>query len=263
MWSWYDSDVRNPATQKTMLDFAVANKVNVIYLHSETLLTQKTTLLAGFIHRASKRGIAVELLFGAAEWALTANHQRAIDLVIKASIFVNGLTSARPVALHFDVEPHTLANWPAAHGSLGNQLVDLYAKLYKAKAPGLKLGADMALGYEYIYLSRGGITKTMSEWLIDATDSTTVMSYRNFALGQDSITDHATHPVRYAASKGKIAVVAVEATCSPSEPAKVSFCRAGKQALEAELGNVLSFYGGSTGFGGFAIHDYRNFVLLK
>lgn len=263
MWSWYDSDVRNQSAQKTLLDFAAANKVNVIYLHSESLLSQKPALLGDFINRASKRGIAVELLFGASEWAQSANHQKAIDLIVKASVFVNGLTGARPSAVHFDIEPHTLPAWATDQVSLGNQLVDLYTKLYKSKTTAVKLSADIALGYEYIYLTRGGITKTMSEWLIDATDSTTVMSYRNLALGEDSITDHATHPVTYAGAKGKVSVVAVETTCSATEPAKVTFCGVGKQAMETQLGSVASFYASNPGYGGAAIHDYRNLVLLK
>jgi hypothetical protein len=42
--------------------------------------------------RASKRGVAVQLLFGASEWAQSANQQKVIDLIVKASLFVNGLT---------------------------------------------------------------------------------------------------------------------------------------------------------------------------
>lgn len=260
MWTWYDTDVATATKQKNMLDFAVARKVNIIYLQSETLLN-KPALLASFLDRAAARGVKVELLFGAAEWVLPANNAYVVNLVKRVNAFVATLKGARPVGMHFDIEPHGLAAWTTDPVTLGNQLVDLYGKLMAAKAPGLTINADIAMGYEYVSLTRGGVTKTMSQWMVDATDSTTLMDYRDYGLGEDSIGTHGMHPVSYALSRGKHVTLGVETTCN-QELEKITFCEEGRTRMENELSMVRSYFQGNAGFGGFAVHDYVNYRKL-
>lgn len=261
MWTWYDSDIATVAKQKGMLDFATARKVNVIFIHSEALLS-KPALLAGFLNRAAARGVKVELLFGAPEWTLTANHAVPLKLLQRANAFVAGLTGARPVGIHFDIEPHSMPEWKYNQVSLGNQLVDLYAKLHAAKGPGLYLNADIAMGYEYVSLTRGGVTRTLSHWMVDTTDTTTLMAYRDYALGADSITSHAEHPISYAVMKGKRSMVGIETTCN-LQPTKITFCEEGNARMEAGIATVKSYFGAHAGFGGMAIHDYGNYRKLR
>ncbi|ALK97104.1 hypothetical protein AB595_14170 [Massilia sp. WF1] len=260
MWSWYDTDVATVTKQNTMLDFAVARKVNRIYLQSETLLG-KPALLAAFLDRAAARGIKVELLFGAANWVLPVNHAYVVNLVKRTNTFVASLKGARPVGMHFDIEPHGLPAWNTDPVTLGNQLVDLYGKLMAAKAPGLTVNADIAMGYEYVSLTRSGVTKTMSQWMVDATDSTTLMDYRDYGLGVDSIESHGMHPISYALSRGKHSTLGVETTCN-QELEKITFCEEGRARMETELSMVRSYFQGNAGFGGFAIHDYANYRKL-
>jgi hypothetical protein len=262
MWSWYDADIGTSGRQRAMLDFAAAHRVGVIYLHSEALLNRQPALLAGFLNRAAAYGVTVELLFGASEWMLSANHQYVLDLVAKANAFVAGLKGARPAGLHFDIEPHALPNWQTDQVAMGQQLIDLYQKLARAKAAGLYVHADIALGYAYLTLTRGGVSKTLSQWLVDSTDRTTVMSYRDVALGADGIVAHAAHPIAYAGTLGKLAVAGVETACHAELP-KVTFCEEGRVALEGQLGGVGAYFNGAAGFGGVAIHDYRNFKALR
>lgn len=261
MWTWYDADIGTNAKQKKMLDFAVAHKVNTIFIHSPTLL-DKPSLLAGFLNKAAARGVKVELLFGASEWALAANHQKPLDLLKRANAFVAGLTGARPAGIHFDIEPHTLPEWQTDPVSLGHQLVDLYQKFAVAKGAGLYINADIAMGYEYLSLTRGGVTKTLSQWMVDATDRTTLMDYRDYAAGEDSIESHALHPIAYATAQGKRTIVGVETTCNQT-PTKVTFCEEGATKMEGQLANVNSYFSTNTGYGGVAIHDYPNYQKLS
>lgn len=260
MWTWYDSDIATTAKQNKMLDFAQARKVNNIFIHSQTLLA-KPALLAGFLNRAAARGIKVELLFGAPEWALAANHAAPLDLLKRANAFVAGLTGARPAGIHFDIEPHALPEWDTNPVSLGNQLVDLYQKLAAAKGAGLYVNADIAMGYEYVSLTRGGVTKTLSEWMVDQTDRTTLMDYRDYSSGEDSIESHAVHPISYALAHGKRTIVGVETTCNV-QPTKVTFCEEGRSRMETQLTNVNTYFASNAGYGGVAIHDYPNFQKL-
>jgi hypothetical protein len=262
MWLWNDSDIGTTAKQNQVLNFAVQKKVTTIYLHSEGLLKNTPQLLAKFIAAAASRNVGVELLFGAPEWAFTQNHQIALSLMAKANAFVNSLPGAKPRGVHFDVEPHALPGWQANQTSYGNQLLDLYAKLQKAKLPGLYLNADIAMGYSVVNITRNGKTKPLSYWLVDAVDRTTVMTYRDYAQGPDSIIYHGNGPVNYAASVGKRSHIGVETTCN-LEPEKITFCEEGNANMEAALGSVVANYRANTGFGGVAIHDYRAYLILK
>lgn len=260
MWTWYDSDVSTATRQNTLINFAVARGVNLIFLHSETMLS-KPALLAGFLNRAAAKGVKVELLFGASTWALSANHGIPVQLLQRVNTFVAGLSGARPVGVHFDIEPHALPGWDADPVALGNQLLDLYAKLMAAKAPGLYINADIAMGYEYVSLTRNGESKTLSHWMVDATDRTTLMDYRDYSSGEDSIVSHALHPVSYATTRGKRTLVGVETTCNV-QPTKVTFCEEGNRRMEVELGAVNTYFRPSAGYGGLAIHDYANYRKL-
>ncbi len=262
MWSWNDSDINTRARQNRLLDFSVNKKVTTIYLHSEGLLKNNPQLLASFIDLAATRNIGVELLFGAPEWTFTKNHQIALALVSKANAFVNSLRGARPVGLHFDVEPHALPGWEGNQSSYGAQLLDLYAKLKQAKRPDLYLNADIAMGYSLVTLTRNGVSKPLTHWLVDSVDRTTLMAYRDYAQGPDSIIAHGNNPVNYAATIGKRAHIAVETTCN-LQPEKMSFCEEGEAEMQAGLDSVVANYRINAGFGGVAIHDYRAYFLLR
>ena len=236
--------------------------MTVLYIHSENLLRNSPKLLADFINLAATKNIAVELLFGAPEWTFTGNHQYVVDLVTRANAFVASLTGAKPIGLQFDVEPHALSTWSTNEVTYGNQLIDLYTKLRQVKRPDMYINADIALGYRFVNITRNGVTKTLTQWLVDVTDRTTVMSYRDFAIGTDSITDHASHPVNYAATVGKLAYVGVETACA-QDPEKVTFCEEGRSALDYSLNNVVSHFSGNRGFGGTAVHHYTSYVVLR
>lgn len=262
MWLWNDIDIGTIAKQTTVLDFAAGKKVTTIYLHSEGLLKNTPKLLENFINLAASRNIGVELLFGASEWTFTNNHPIALALVAKANAFVTSLQGAKPRGLHFDVEPHALPGWAANQTSYGNQLLALYGKIQKAKLPGLYLNADIAMGYSVVNITRNGVTKPLSHWLVDAVDRTTVMTYRDYAQGPDSIISHGNDPVNYAATIGKRSYIGVETTCN-LQPEKITFCEEGNAAMEAALASVVANYRANSGFGGIAVHDYRAYLILK
>jgi hypothetical protein len=262
MWLWNDSDIATTAKQNKVLDFAANRKVTTIYLHSEGLLKNSPKVLANFISLAATRNVGIELLFGASEWTFSANHSIALALVAKANAFVTSLQGAKPRGLHFDVEPHALPGWAANQASYGIQLLDLYAKIQKAKLPGLYLNADIAMGYSEVKITRNRVTKPLSHWLVDAVDRTTVMTYRDYAQGPDSIISHGNDPVNYAATIGKRSHIGVETTCN-LQPEKITFCEEGNANMEAALASVAANYRVNSGFGGIAVHDYRAYLILK
>lgn len=262
MWVWDDEDIATTQLQDAMLNVAVSHKMNVISVHAPGLLMERPAVLATFINRAAARQIKVELLFGQPTWMFAANHQQALNHLARANNFVRTLTGAKPVGVHFDVEPHVLPDWDANRASYGNQLIDLYVKMQAARLPELHLNVDMALGYRDVAITRNGVTKSLSHWLVDTVDRTTIMSYRDFAFGPDSIIYHASHPVDYAATKGKRVMVSVETICG-LEPEKITFCEEGLAEMNAAIDSVYANYRSNTGFGGMSIHDYRNLKRLQ
>ncbi|HEY4540770.1 MAG TPA: hypothetical protein VIG66_00170 [Noviherbaspirillum sp.] len=261
MWSWRDSDIKTASARQKLIDFAVDRKITSVYVSAQWLMRDTPQELAAFIDLAASKDISVELLLASHDWALTENHQLALDQVKKANAFVKGLTGAKPVALHFDVEPHSLPGWANNQVSYGNQLIDLYTKLRQARDPSLRLNADIAMSYRTIKITRSGVTKTLAQWMVDKSDSTTLMAYRDYATGPDSITYHADHPINYAAKKGKVSYVGVETTCG-LEPVKITFCEEKQAGMNAALSTVVSTYEGNAGFGGLAIHDYAGYSIL-
>lgn len=261
MWSWRDRDINTETGQQKLLNFAVNNKITSIYISAEWLMRDSPAQLAAFINSAASKNIAVELLFASHDWALTGKHQIAVDHVHKANQYIRSLTGARPVALHFDVEPHSLPGWATNKVSYGNQLIDLYTKLANVKDPSIPINADIAMGYRTVSITRKGITKSLTKWVIDATDSTTLMAYRDYASGADSIIFHGNHPINYAVKKGKVTYLGVETNCG-LEPEKITFCEEKRTGLNTQLGIVVSQYTNNPGFGGVAIHDYAGFSIL-
>lgn len=262
MWSWRDSDIATSTAQQKLINFAIANGVTSVYVSAEWLMRDRPAQLAAFINLAASKNISVELLLANHEWALTANHQKAIDQVNKANAFVRSLTGSKPVALHFDIEPHSLPGWEVNKVSYGNQVLDLYTKIKNVKDPSLPMNMDMAMSYRTINITRAGVTKTLQQWVIDVADRTTLMAYRDYALNADSITYHANTPVSYAARRGKVTYVGVETTCN-LDPEKITFCEEGRAGLNTELAKVYSLYAGKPGFGGTVIHDYAGYSILR
>ncbi len=261
MWSWRDSDITNIAAQRKLIDFAIDNKITALFVSAQWLIRDYPTQFAQFIDLAASKGIGIELLLGDHQWALAANHQLAVDQVYKANEFVRNLRVSKPTALHFDVEPHSLPDWGKNQVNYGNQLIDLYVKLARVKEPGLAINADIAMGYRFINIARGGVTKTLSQWLIDKTDRTTVMAYRDYAEGADSIIEHVGAPIAYALRHGKVSYVGIETTCG-LVPEKITFCEENRAGLNEEIKKVTARFSGNEGFGGMAIHDFAGYSVL-
>ena len=261
MWSWNESDFATIGARQALVDFAVSRNVTTIIQNAQGAVVSNQAALTALIDLSAASGIAVELLFGDPNWTYTANHQQALDLVTASNTYIAGLTN-KPTGYHFDVEPHTLgAPWFADPVGLGGQLIDLYVALKAARSPLVNLGADIALGYKDVNITRSTVTKTLSQWLVDSTDAVTIMSYRDFALGDDSITFHADHPITYATSVGKKAYVGVETQDVGGDPQKLTFFQEGPAVLATELAAVRTYYTSTSGFGGIAIHDYAHYKI--
>jgi len=262
VWVWQQGQAKDPAKAAALLEFAAKHEVTHLYLESQSLLLLDPERLAAFIDEAEAACVAVELLFGAAAWAQTEHHGEALALVDAARTFVDGLAGARPVGLHFDVEPHGLPDWGANQGTYANQYLDLLeamaAKLLGSELP---LTVDVAFWYDGVMVDRGGETRPLSELVQDRVDRVVVMDYRDHAEPPDGIIDNAAAELAYAEQIGRRVRVAVETTCG-LEPEKVTFCEEGAIAMTLALELTAQVYARSPAWDGVAVHDHAAWSVL-
>ncbi|MCC6644123.1 MAG: hypothetical protein IT374_00945 [Polyangiaceae bacterium] len=265
-WLWGSAVVKSPAGRAAFFAFAGSHDVTGVYAEAQSLIPEAPGELGSFVAEAGARGIEVELLFGYEIWARASEHAKAVAIAQSAVAFSAGLSGARPVGLHFDVEPHQLAEWKAGGASeaqIASEFVDLLEKLRQVTAgTGLRLSVDIPFWYDGRPLTRGGTTRPLSEWVADSVDRIVLMDYRDAAAGSDGIVAHAADEIAYASSIGKQVVIGVETQCG-LDPPKITFCEEGAAALDAALAETVAAQVGKGGFAGVAVHDYEAYSALK
>lgn len=262
VWVWQPGQVTEPSQAAALLAFAAAQGVTHLYVESELLLAEAPERLAMFVEEADAMCVAVELLFGAAEWALAENHAVPLALVEDGLDFVDGLAGARPVGLHFDVEPHGLADWDTNQAQYAGEYLDLLEQMVTSlQGSELALTVDVAFWYDGVAIERDGVQRPLSELVQDRVDRIVVMDYRDHAEPPDGILDNAAAEVAYAGTVGGRVRVAVEATCG-LVPEKVTFCEEGAIAMSLALELTKLSYAGSPGWDGVAVHDFAAWSVL-
>ena len=267
LWVWHQDAVTSEAARAAFFSFAQSRNIARIYLNAEELLQgEPAGLLREFIATAAEKGMAVELLAGAPEWALTPYHDDALDFVGDAISFTVGITdTAKPVGVHLDAEPHALSEWKIDPQAVTPQYLDLLKKVRDVVqavrdlgGPCLQFAVDIPFWYDDISATFDGVTKPLNQHVQDLADSVTLMAYRDCAVGPDCIIEHVANELAYAESVSKTIVIGVETNCG-QDPEKITFCEEGEEVMEQELGLTEAFYRSSPAFDGFAIHYYRSY----
>ncbi len=265
-WLWGSSVVKSPSDTAGFFSFAASHAITGVYAESQSLLSSAPASLASFIATAKTHGIEVELLFGYELWARASEHAKAVALAESAAAFSAGLSGPKPIGVHFDVEPHQLPEWKAGGASeaqIAAEFVELLEKLHAVtQGAGLRLSVDIPFWYDGRPLTRGGVTRPLSEWVADSVDRVVLMDYRDTADGPDGIVAQAANEIAYGATIGKPVVLGVETLCN-LDPPKVTFCEEGAAVLEAELAKTIAVLSESAGFAGLAVHDYKAYAALK
>lgn len=262
LWVWQPAQAQDPGLAAQLLELATQREVTHLYLESELLLAEDPARLVAFIAEADAACVKVELLFGAADWAQTENHGVPLALVEDALDLVDGITGARPVGLHFDIEPHGLPDWDTHQAEYAGEYLDLLEAMAANLAGSeLSLTVDVAFWYDGVAIERDGVQRPLSELVQDRVDRIVVMDYRDHAEPPDGILDNAAAEVAYAGTAGGRVRVAVEATCGLA-PEKVTFCEEGAIAMSLALELTKMSYAGSPGWDGVAVHDFAAWSVL-
>lgn len=263
MWVWAPEVLTNGIQRDSLFAFGARKGVGTFYTDAGGVLGGKDAQLAAFLDSAAARGFAVELLFGAPEWALTANHGQAVKLATQIKALAASQDQrlrAVPTSIQYDVEPYNMDEYAVDPNGVGSQWVDMYVKTAaELKGTGIGLTACVPRWLETRTVTRAGKARGLDRWLADIADRMTLMDYVDKAAG---IKDGAAGELAYADSIGKEVVVGVE-TMPNLDPPSTSFAEEGEAALEAALGAVDPDFRKHPAYFGPAIHQWETYRALK
>jgi hypothetical protein len=266
MWLWQKDAALDAGARDQVACLVAARHVDTIFISASALLANNPTELGQLISYFSAQGIGIELLFGDPSWVLPANQASALLQAQRAVSFTSTTSGAKPVGVHFDIEPYSLPQWTSDQNLTANQTLDLYEQLAATVAgSGLRLTADIPFWFDTITVTRDGGTRPMSELMIDRVDRVTILDYRDFAgscsiQADDGIIYNASSELAYAMTAHKEVVIGLETT--PVTPNKVTFWEEGNDALEAAMQQTRCAFDPNPAWLGFAVHQWAYWRLL-
>ncbi len=256
----YTDIVTSPSARQAFYTFALPRNVRRVYLQAAGILGSSNPALADFVQDAGSRGIAVALLFGQADWTLTANQAQALQYATQSQAFVAQLQasgSPAPDAVQFDVEPYTLPQWDTDLQGTANQDLDLLASLHTQLNGQPPLLVATAYWLDGTPVTRNGQTRAMSEWILDAVDGTVIMDYRNTAQG---ILTGAANQLAYASTQGKPVILAVDVQCGSDS--SITFCGEGEAFMFGQMAIVAAGAQSQASFHGMGVFNYEDWATL-
>ena len=153
LWTWQENVITDASDEAAFFTFATSHGVKRVYIECEASIQKNQPALIAFLHKVASHQLTAELLFGDDEWVLPGSgypHQGyAVSLVSTyAARLLSKMTTGRPVAVHFDVEPYALPQWKTKRNALAKDYVNLVTKLARAAhAIGLKVSVDVPYWY--------------------------------------------------------------------------------------------------------------------
>jgi hypothetical protein len=232
-----------------VVDFALANGITDLYLHTPPGFSQDTAYLP-FINTAHGAGLQVLAMGGDPSWSWGGSDWgNWVDEIVTFGSF-DGIV--------FDVEPHTLSDW---NSKRRNRLIRSYlSALDRASRRAGSLPILTTVPFWWDDPAFKTKKQLLIEHVLNRSDGIIIMAYRDHALGVDGIIEHSATEADMAAALGKQFTVGVETGFTDLD--KVSFAEEGKAAMEAELSLIESTYGGASGYRGIAIHHYGSYAAM-
>ena len=275
VWTWERPStalVESPSVAAEALAFLRRKQITALYLYADEFegrhrLRAAPQRYRDFIRAAHASGIRVYALLGS--WYLHTEryvlpaHQLEAVAMLQPVLDYNAAAAPedRFDGVNYDIEPHLLDAWSdATRPELLRGFLDMTAAMMAAKrraGQSLPIGPAIPFWWDGIVLDWRGVSKPVSEHIIDLTDYVALMDYRNHADGNDSILSHARNEMAYADRVGKSVQIGLE--LNPTRPAKLTFHGMSEAVFEREAARVEAAYGMCPAFGGFVLHHYEGY----
>lgn len=288
MWIWVSPLQMTSTYIDTVLAGAVANRINVLYVTIDDYLTidalpsgtakdaAKTAYsnaLQLLIQRAAQVNIAIDAEAGWRDWAEPGQTYKA-TAIVNYVLSYNNTHDYRIRALQYDVEPYLLSSYESNKAVvLGNfvALVDRTAIQMNTNSTGFSIVIphffDDTQKWTPAITYQGTTTYTFNHLLrimnTRPNSRIILMSYRNFATGDNSTTAISNTEVSEASVGGHPTKIIVAQETGNVDPGYVTFYGLPKSTYITEANKVISAFTGYSNFGGMAVHYVDPFFQLK
>lgn len=275
VWQWDSRQVvADPHARAELLDFLLRDGIRRVWMllpHTDadgnfvdgvTSLSLNRDALREFLAAAHQHGVAIEVLDGAPELALAANHARALALVDAVAAF----NAAAPAGqgfdgVHLDIEPYLLPGWETAatREAILRAYLDLTVESQRRlAAAGIAFGVDIPYWWQDAAaagVTYGGARKAAAFHCIDRFDAVGIMNYQRDADGEGGMIARGTGLLAYADAGGRARVYM--GTETPAAGDSLSAAGFLWEAALAE-GDFRRF----SSFAGTALHHYASYRQL-
>lgn len=287
-WVWVAPTDMTEDYKNTVINGAVANNINTIYITIDSYLNifslpegpekeakkkAYSDALESFVRSANAKGIEVDAEAGWRDWAEPKERYKAyaiVDYIIE----YNKTRSAKVRALQYDVEPYLMSNYETTKAARLNNFVGLIDETVK-KMSGSNLRFSIVIPHFYDDRQKwtpsftyNGVRDYTFNHLIKIMDTRPgsmiiLMSYRNFALGENGTVEISDAEIDLASSVAKNTKVIVAQEVGDVDPGFVTFFGLSKQEYLDQLSLINQTFGNSAGFGGVSVHYIDPFLELE
>ena len=287
-WIWTPITQMTPEyVEKTLTD-AQKDGVNVMYVSVDSYLDifvmpkgearerQKKIfgdILEDFIIRANYKGIAVDAEAGWRNWAEGENIYKAFTIANYVKNF-NATRENKFRGFQYDVEPYLLDSYKEDPASVLKNFVALVDKTeYFLSDSALKFSVVIPDFYDKKdkmtpKFSYNGTREYAFKHLLNILDkregsSIIIMSYRNFANGEDGAIEISSNEMQTAKRGAYNTKIIIAQETGNVPPPYITFHSTSKKYLGEQINSINTAFKSHSNFGGIAIHYVNAFLELK
>ena len=290
-WVWTPIMQMTPEYMSSIIIGAKQEGVDVIYLsidsyldifsldHIEAKQTKRLifeNILKQFIYLASKEGIEVDAEAGWRNWAESGHTYKPFAIVNFVKEF-NASNEHKFRGLQYDVEPYLLAEYHENDDGKG-RVLERFVKLVDETASylagsGLKFSVVVPEFYDkrddmtpkFKYNSRKDFAfGHLLNILEDLPDSALIiMSYRNFAEGEDGSIEVSENELKSAKRGGYKTNIVIAQETGDVLPPHITFYNTSRLHLKSEVAKLESAFSAHRNFAGIAIHYANAYLELR
>lgn len=252
---WYTEDFLENLDENIV--FLLDKNINEISLQINRDLSFEVYEVA--INTLSQNNIKVKALAGSSRWVTSKRYDFEALLVWLEEYQLQADKTSQFSALQIDSEFYTLSNCRTL------EIINLYKALIleaEALTSKLNISLDVVIPFwfdkfRYNTDQRMNIT----EWLYQNVDELSIMAYRNFAIGSNSITRTIRQEIELSRTYGKPLNIILE-TRKSSEGDHLSFYNLGSEYFEQEVTSLRTYLDEELVDYTINIHYYKTLVDL-
>lgn len=289
VWVWDSPIVMSSAKADSVVASASANKMNALYITIDDYLTIATlpagatkdakvkayySALNRIIVNANGKGIAVDAVGGARDWAITTNRWKGYTLID----FVKSYNALYPDAkirnFQYDVEPYLLSTYATNQAGVLTTFVGFIDESMNRMQ---SAGAGFTVVVPHFYdstqkwtaqVTYNGKTAYTFTHLLNILDrkqgsGIIIMSYRNFYSGNNDGVKELSTPELAEASSGYRTKVLIAQETGNVEPPYVTFYGDSKANFLNAVSTIYSGFSGYAAFGGVSVHYIDPYLELR